>query len=136
MMYSAKYLKKCFREKKSPDNILTCLLTGFFVLTATLLNAENTVVDTNFKKCIENTIKKPVESLSNKDYLGVTILFCPNMKIANITGIENFANLVELDLENNQINNITPIKELYNLTKLYLWKNEISDISPVSSLGE
>ena len=57
-----------------------------------------------------------------------------NMKITDISGIENFTNLTYLDLSSNSISNISVLAELTNLTSLELYHNSISDISALSGL--
>ena len=57
-----------------------------------------------------------------------------NMKITDISGIENFTNLTYLDLSSNSISNISVLAGLTNLTELDLGWNSISDISTLSEL--
>ena len=92
------------------------------------------VIDANLKKCIAYFAKKPFEELLVEDYLRVTFLGCSNRGIIDITGIENFTNLIELHLETNEISDIRPLSYLASLEKLYLSDNQISDISPVAGL--
>ena len=86
------------------------------------------------KNDTEKTItmtKTNVESIAEIDLStpGVT-----NVEITDISGIEKFTNLTDLDLSSNSISDISALSGLTNLTKLYLGWNSISDIRALSGL--
>ncbi|MFH0925467.1 MAG: leucine-rich repeat domain-containing protein [bacterium] len=54
-----------------------------------------------------------------------TVSFC----ISNLSGLEKFPNLEELNLRDNNIKDLSPLKGLANLKRLDLSKNWISDLS-------
>ena len=108
--------------------ILT-LIWAVFILFPGLSQAQQ-VTDANLQNCIAAAAGGSFDSLSDRDFLDITMLDCPNKDIASISGIENLANLVELGLNDNRIKDISPLAGLDRLTKLYLWHNRIADISP------
>lgn len=57
-----------------------------------------------------------------------------SLKITDITGIENFTNLMDLRLYYNNISDISALSGLTNLTRLRLRFNNISEISELSGL--
>ncbi len=57
-------------------------------------------------------------------------------EIKNISGLDVFKNLTELDLSENNIQDITELKELKNLTGLGLAQNNISDITALKELKD
>jgi Leucine-rich repeat (LRR) protein len=126
------------------QKLLTGVFLLFFILLSSVAHSQDSdeirwkrcpgsnkqcpqVIDANLKKCIAYFAKKPFEELLVEDYLRVTFLGCSNRGIIDITGIENFTNLIELNLETNEISDAS-------LEKLYLSGNQISDITPVAGL--
>ena len=86
------------------------------------------------KNDTEKTItmtKTNVESIAEIDLStpGVT-----NVEITDISGIEKFTNLTDLDLSSNSISDISALSGLTNLSDLVLSANSISDISALSGL--
>ena len=58
-----------------------------------------------------------------------------NWEIRNLVGLEHFAGLQRLLLENNQITDVTPLAALNNLEILGLQSNQITDITPLAALS-
>jgi internalin A len=56
--------------------------------------------------------------------------------IDNLSGLEFFLRLTELDLDNNDISDLTPLTELIQLTKLNLDSNSISNLTPLAGLTQ
>jgi Leucine-rich repeat (LRR) protein len=111
--------------------ILVVFLIGCSVNTS---NQVITFADENLENLIREEIEKPTGDILKSDVKEITILDCHEMKIEDISGIENLTNLDELILENNEITNIEPLKNLTRLTRLYLNRNKISDIEPLTNL--
>lgn len=55
-------------------------------------------------------------------------------KIKDITGIQYYKNINEVNFNSNEITDIEKLKNLTNLKKLYLESNQISDFSSISDL--
>lgn len=61
-------------------------------------------------------------------------LYLNNKNICSLKGLENFTNLIEIDLSNNNIENIELFKNLKNeYMRIYLGNNKIKDVSPLSN---
>lgn len=56
--------------------------------------------------------------------------------ISNLTGLEAFTELREIELDNNKITDISPVSSLTGLQVLHMENNYIEDISPVTDLNE
>lgn len=80
------------------------------------------------KNDTEKTItmtKTNVESITRID---LNNNYSDSIRITDISGIENFTNLTDLDLNWNNISDISALSGLTNLTDLNLWSNSISDV--------
>ena len=86
----------------------------------------------NTEKTITMT-KTNVESVTNIDFSNYYDTDA-SLKITDITGIENFINLKDLNLNHNEIADISALSGLTSLTDLRLDSNNISDISALSEL--
>ena len=58
----------------------------------------------------------------------------PNSQITDISGLENFTNLVDLNLSYHAITDISPLAGLTKLTNLSLGGNPVADITPLAGL--
>ncbi|HPM11176.1 MAG TPA: hypothetical protein PK941_12105 [Paludibacter sp.] len=54
--------------------------------------------------------------------------------IKDLSGLENFTNLVTLDLSDHAVTDISPLRELTKLTALSLAGNPVTDISPLARI--
>ena len=115
-------------------------------------NAEKTIQfkDKNFYNAIKEKLGEKVKSASDKDLkltalkndvesintlnLGQVDNAEDTIKIEDISGIENFKGLTDLNLCNNQISDISALSGLTNLKSLDLRNNQISDISALKGL--
>ena len=90
--------------------------------------------DSNLKVAVRKTIGKPEGLIISSDLEGFTSLLATEGEVMDITGLEHWTDLVNLNLYDNQINDISPLASLANLIYLNLALNEISNISPLTSL--
>ena len=106
--------------------------------------------DKNFYNAIKAELRDKVKSFSDKDLkltalksdvesidtlsLGQSYIAEDDIKIEDISGIENFKGLTNLFLGNNKISDISKLSGLTNLTVLNLRDNQISNISALSGL--
>ena len=58
----------------------------------------------------------------------------PDLKVSDLTGIDDFANLVDLNLTNNEVSSLEPLSGLENLRILNLDNNSYTDLSPLADL--
>ena len=100
-----------------------------------------TFKDSIFYKEIQNLLRDKIVSSSNNkieiktsDLQKVTSLQMPNLYIKDLTGIENFSYLTEINFSNNGLNNLTPLSNLTNLKKLEIYGNTFTSISPLKNL--
>ena len=116
------------------------------------------IADANLEKCVmsalgvENAneiIKARVESLSSlncrdrgvsdvsslENFTGLRDLDISHNSISDISSLKNLDKLLSLRFYSNQIRNIAPLKNLTRLTYLDLWNNSISDIAALRNLN-
>ena len=94
-------------------------------------NGITLIYDTNFEQYL---IDEKIDSdktingqVLTSDIENVTQLIIKDKNISNLTGIQDFINLVELDATNNQLSTIDLSKNLF-LEKLYIANNQLSVI--------
>ena len=134
------------------ENEITKLATQAITVKAEDPNAEKTIQfkDKNFYNAIKEKLGEKVKSASDKDLkltalkndvesintlnLGQVDNAEDTIKIEDISGIENFKGLTDLNLCNNQISDISALSGLTNLKSLDLRNNQISDISALKGL--
>lgn len=100
--------------------------------------------DKNLEQAIRDIINKPTGDIYKSDIVDIKSLDLKNKGIKDLSGIENFSNLVSIDLSNdytyendssnNEISNINSLKGLTKLEILNLKCNPISEISQLSKL--
>ncbi len=83
----------------------------------------------------DNTLKMCVEATGATWTYEITELYCSNLGISDISGIENLTEISKLYLDYNNISDIAPLAFLSHLKDVNLWGNAVSDISPLASLG-
>ena len=102
-------------------------------------NLYNALVDQLSEKIIEKNDENKEISISNTDIETITKLDLAGKNIEDISGLENFANLVELQLYDNKIQKITSLRnnntiEILNLNTNQLDNTDIQDIATMSNL--
>ncbi len=107
--------------------VIVCLACGSVWATGPV-----DIPDPNLKAAIEDELW--VLNPTADDMLGLTNLFAPERGIADLTGLEYAANLVNLQVNLNGISDIAPLAGLTSLRVLVLNNNQISDISAVAGL--
>lgn len=103
--------------------------------------------DLNLEKEIRKAINKPTGAITKEDALSVSQLYLGGKNIKDISGIENFKNLMTLDLgvaysedindrtlKTNSIIDITPLSNLTNLKTLILTSNKITNVYSLKDL--
>ena len=93
--------------------------------------------DENLYKAIKNSLERKITSyddstntitilsglINEVDYLELQ-----DSNISDLSGLENFVNLTDLQLENNNISNISPLLSLHKLNSINLNKNKLTTI--------
>ncbi|NIA12478.1 MAG: hypothetical protein GWP08_00250 [Nitrospiraceae bacterium] len=59
-----------------------------------------------------------------------------NNQIANIGIVDDFRELIELDIGGNMVSDITPVTNLTKVMRLGLWDNQISSLTPVQGMKD
>ncbi|MFL0252195.1 leucine-rich repeat domain-containing protein [Clostridium neuense] len=94
--------------------------------------------DCNLEQAIKQLLNRTDGNILVSDIRDIdNIEYSPtdeSKKIKDLSGIENFENLVQLQLDGNCIENIEPLKDVQNLRMLTLNNNKISDVSMLSNL--
>ena len=86
--------------------------------------------DQILEDCIVNAA-----AAANTDFVeDMRSLTCTDINVSDITGLEEFTNLVELDLIYNNIRDITPLTHLTKLESLLINTNNVRDISPLANM--
>ncbi len=109
------------------------------------LEPEKTVVfsDPLLEKMVRAAMNKPEGEITFAEAEAVTVLDLgidwqqdpvPNSQIKDISGLENFINLENLDLQFHAITDISPLAGLNKLNGLSLGGNPIADITPLAGL--
>lgn len=98
---------------------------------AALEIAQVTFVDENLAACIAQAAI--INGWGNTS--DVTALACKSLNISDLTGLEQFTGLIELDLRDNSISDISAFATLTALSELKVSKNDITDISVLARLN-
>jgi len=94
-----------------------------------------TFQDANLEAAVRQAIGKPEGAIYASDLEELTSFHAPGRGITDLSGLQHFANLTELNLGDNEIKDVSPLSHLTKLTRLNLVANKISDISSLSSLN-
>ncbi|HEY7883594.1 MAG TPA: leucine-rich repeat domain-containing protein [Cellvibrionaceae bacterium] len=86
--------------------------------------------DDSLAGCVQQTISDE-KITSARD---LTRLRCTSAGIKDLSGIEKFAALEQLDLSDNELGNIAPLAKLGRLNLLLLRNNQLDDLSPLLPL--
>lgn len=79
-------------------------------------------------------LNKPVQDITEEDIASITTLRLPDCGIKDISFLEYYTGLGDINLSGNNITDISPIASLKNLRFLNLNENYIEDLSPLSDL--
>ncbi len=89
---------------------------------------EATFPDANFRQYVLDNIDRGNGVLSDAEIEAVEVIDCAEMDISDLTGINYFYNLQELDCSNNELT-LLDVSGCYNLENLDCYKNSISIIN-------
>lgn len=88
------------------------------------------VSDKNLTACIEQAVSDhKVTSISQ-----LTRLQCSHAGVENLTGLERYFAITELDLADNNIRDVSAIGRLGKLTLLHIENNRVADPAPLLNL--
>ena len=73
-------------------------------------------------------------TLLEKEAAKVTSLKLNNRQISDLSGLQGFPSLKELDISNNAVSDLSPLSTLAGLVSLTAYGNAVSDVSPVLGL--
>ena len=117
------------------------LVTGALVISGAsgASATESSVVnipDAGLRACVNHKLGQfPNAPISSFQALTITAatggLSCSEMDISDLSGLERFINLTEIDLGKNRITNLSPLSGLKRLRLLDLGENAITDVSPL-----
>ena len=109
-----------------------------------------TISDAALRYCVEWELDKEAgATITEDDMAGLDRLFCklhvlsdgsPNLNrsphgpVADLSGLEFAANLVELRLQRNEVEDLSPLAELASLAVLRLGHNRVTSIAPLAEL--
>ncbi|MCY3787780.1 MAG: leucine-rich repeat protein [Gemmatimonadetes bacterium] len=88
--------------------------------------------DSNLEAAVRQIVGRPQGRLTPKDVASLTVLFATHSTIHSLVGLEHFAALQRLELDNNRIADLTPLASLTNLQTLVLRNNQIANVSPLA----
>ncbi len=91
--------------------------------------------DNMLEYVVRNALEHYEGPILRSQVLTLTGLTAPYNEIAQLGGIEELVNLINLDLSNNMISDISPLAQLTALWTLNLGYNDISNLAPLSGLG-
>lgn len=90
--------------------------------------------DKVFQDSVKNYLKKPNEEILKSDVDKLTEFDAGGIDVEDISGIDEFVNLEDLNLSNTKVKDISSLKELTSLEELTLENTNISDITPLKNL--
>jgi Leucine-rich repeat (LRR) protein len=89
------------------------------------------VPDVNLKNCLQS--RADIEGLNDTQGFG-GYLSCAASGVTDLSGLENFSRLVELELSSNPISDLTPLNSIYTLQKLWLSGTNITSFDALTNL--
>lgn len=109
---------------------------GYNLISGSLCSAKVIVfIDANLAACVRETIAKSTGDILFTDVSAVTDLNCPEKNIEDISGLEYFRSLQQLDLGKNNLDSILPLADLKSLSVVTLSENHyLYDMSPLAGL--
>lgn len=90
--------------------------------------------DAALESAVRASINKPFGCLLLSDVLKARVVDASGLGITTLEGLENCANLTELDLSNNSLKSINELTTLQNLVTLDLANNRLSRIDALAGL--
>lgn len=90
--------------------------------------------DRIFEKAIRNVVGIKKNYVRYRDIKYMEGLYLSGYNIRNISAIEHFVQLNEIDFSRNQITELEPLEHLYQLKRLNLRENRIENISHLQNL--
>ena len=88
--------------------------------------------DSNLEATVRHTLGRPQGRLTPGAVASLIEFWALNSGIRSLAGLEHFAALQRLELDNNRIADLTPLADLTNLKTLVLRNNQIADVSPLA----
>ncbi len=92
-------------------------------------------VDANLETAVRTALGKTAGALSISEVAALEELVARGQGIGDLTGLEQAASLVFLDLADNEIDNLMPLAALSALQVLVLDANAIVDLAPLAGLA-
>ena len=92
--------------------------------------------DANLEGVVREHLEKSAGALSRGELLAVTHLNARGREIADLSGIEQLANLELLELADNQIRDIAALAGMARLCTLDLANNQVESLRPLSELSQ
>lgn len=83
---------------------------------------------------LENCVRQTIEDKKITGARQLTRLSCTHAGISDLSGLEKFADLQELNLADNNLQSIAPLARLGKLQWVLLRNNQLRDASPLLSL--
>jgi internalin A len=94
--------------------------------------ADIRIPDKNLEKVILGILRS--EKITAENLLKISVLHADRKDIADLSGLEHCANLLEIRLAHNRIKSVAPLAKCTKLQSVDLTDNSISDITPLEKL--
>ena len=125
--------------KTIAGSIVTTAIIGLFVTTGTAWAAPNSPVnipDNNLRNCILSTGYHANPSyITESEAANISFILC-NRYVSNLTGLEKFTGLQQMNLISGNYTDITPISGLTNLETLaFIANQDLTDLSPLAEMS-
>jgi len=92
------------------------------------------MVDAALEACVRDALSLADGEVFALDVAELTRLDCADRGITDVTGLEAFRRLVELNLWDNQVQDLAPLAGLTQLISLQLGNNVVADLTPLAEL--
>jgi Leucine-rich repeat (LRR) protein len=102
------------------------------VYTPAPLFSDYEISDAALAECVEQHIADLAATAADS----LEVLNCSHAGVADLAGIQVFAQLRQLKLSNNSINELQPLADMAALQELYLDGNALESIVPIRDLPE
>ncbi len=101
------------------------------ILLSPLAIAQVDVPDDGFRQCLIDNYDMYMtgdSKIDTNNSPSLTTMTCDSYDIENLSGIEYFSSLGQIDFDSNNISNLTPLGNLENLHTVFLRENNISNV--------